>query len=299
VESDGRIGKKLTIEVSKRMTKRFLTVFYKGRHALRRNFRKGFTLVELLVVIAIIAILAALLLPALARAKAKSLRTKCVANLRQIFTGSVVYGDDFGLLPPWRDGMGTKMNDMQEGQYSRWVYDSLQPQDRPPMSFIVPPNCSFSNQGYLYGMKVAGDGGIFYCPAVSPTPYGTDGSPNPYCAERYSPLITCDNGGALRSSYNFNPSMINGDPNQGPVDTHRAIATSNTMGNHRLVYGFDVIAGVYAHAQDQGYNVDFSDGSARFIKGTGPLIQPLVTGVHNDDNNTQVRQELFDVWVDQ
>ncbi len=66
-----------------------------ARRADGRRGRPGFTLVELLVVIGIIALLIAILLPSLARARDRSNRVKCLANLHSLGEAMYLYAHDF------------------------------------------------------------------------------------------------------------------------------------------------------------------------------------------------------------
>lgn len=71
----------------------------------RLHRRRGFSLVELLVVIALIAILASLLLPALRGARQCAVAARCASNLRQFGLAAQMYWDDHeGMAFRYRGG---------------------------------------------------------------------------------------------------------------------------------------------------------------------------------------------------
>ncbi len=80
----------------------------------RRNHRKAFTLVELLVVIALIALIVTIMVPALRGAFERGNQAKCKSNLRNIALAMIAFADDHSGHLPGSFGNGSGPEDWQK-----------------------------------------------------------------------------------------------------------------------------------------------------------------------------------------
>ena len=115
--------------------------------------RRGFTLVELLVVIAVIAILASLIMTASFRAMDLGKQAQCRSNLNQIGKGFWLYVHRF---KQWMPAIGTP-----KGGY-QWWYDALEEETKHPKVFLCPAKPQ-TRLGYGYNVRWADPIGNKHC----------------------------------------------------------------------------------------------------------------------------------------
>ena len=121
----------------------------------RNGGRRGFTLVELLVVMAVIAILAALLLPALSQVRARAQAIVCLNNTRQLGLAWQVYATEHNDGLPYNLGMAgssfrTRLN---------WVNNVM------TWDLSSDNTNTATLAGASLGPFVSGNTSVYHCPA--------------------------------------------------------------------------------------------------------------------------------------
>ena len=131
------------------------------------GIRRGFTLVELLVVIAIIAMLVTLLLPAVQAAREAARRTQCKNNVRNIALGFLNHESAHGHLPTggwgwmWMSYPGRGSGEDQPGGWGYTVLPFIEEQALFDLGTGLPLDQVRETNAQLHATPV----GLYHCPS--------------------------------------------------------------------------------------------------------------------------------------
>jgi prepilin-type N-terminal cleavage/methylation domain-containing protein/prepilin-type processing-associated H-X9-DG protein len=231
----------------------------------------AFTLIELLVVIAIIAILAAMLLPALAKAKAKAQTTRCLSNMKQLQLCYQMYiGDNYDKLP---------LNFVNNPP-GNWVLGHAQ----------TDPNTTNIQNGVLFQYNTAA--AIYACPAnmktinVPPSLGNPTGGQVPQtrtCSIEYSmggngassvsgPWTISRNGFTFTSYSKYN-EIRNFSAKIVFVEEAQATLDDACFGNYPLTHPLiNIWWNLPANRHNNGSTFSFADGHVEYFKWHGSVV---------------------------